>query len=193
MVQKIPLTMTKYDLLIKSNYNVFNVDDLVAIWASSNRRDVLESIKGYINREKVFNIFKGVYVLDKNYNKFELAQKLYTPSYITYYSALAVHGIIFQKYSDIHLFASNSKKIVVDGQKYIFHKMKTKVLMNQKGLDVIDNYTLASPERSICDSLYLNKRLTFDNLRNIKKEKLQEISRIYNNKRLEKDILQLLK
>lgn len=182
---------TKYDLLIQTNKNIFNVDDLVAIWQSSKRRDALESIKGYIQRGKVFNLYKGIYSLRKDIDNFELAQKLYTPSYISYYSALALHGIIFQKYSDIHLCALNSKTIKINEQKFIYHKVKKSILYNRRGFLSEENYIIASPERAICDSLYLNKNITFDNLRNLDRKKILDISKFYQNKRLEKNIEKL--
>ena len=182
---------TKYDLLIQTNKNIFNVDDLVAIWQSAKRRDALESIKGYIRRGKIFNPYKGIYSLSKDFNYFELAQKLFTPSYISYYSALALHGIIFQKYNDIHLCALASKVIEINERKIIYHKIRKSILYNQRGLSSEKNYLIASPERAVCDSLYLNKNITFDNSRNLKKEKMLSISKIYQNKRLERDIEQL--
>ena len=191
MVYLVPYMATKYDLLIQTNKNIFNVDDLVAIWQSAKRRDALESVKGYIRRGKIFNLYKGIYSLRKDFDYFELAQKLFTPSYISYYSALALHGIIFQKYSDIHLCALDSKVIEINERKFIYHKIKKSILYNQRGLSNEKNYLIASPERAICDSLYLNKNSTFDNLRNLEREKMIAISKIYQNKRLERDIEEL--
>lgn len=185
--------MTRYEMLLKSGCGVFNVDDLMVIWKTSTRRETLESIKGYINRKKVYNVYKGIYTSQENYNKLELAQKLVTPSYITYYTALAANGVIFQQYKDIHLFAKNSKKITVNGQNYIYHKVKTQVLMSSLGLKIVDNYTLAGVERSLCDSLYINKNMAFDNLRSINVNTLSDISKIYRNKRLENDVLKMFK
>ena len=191
MVYLVPYMATKYDLLIQTNKNIFNVDDLVAIWQSAKRRDALESVKGYIRRGKIFNLYKGIYSLRKDFDNFELAQKLFTPSYISYYSALALHGIIFQKYSDIHLCALDSKVIEINKRKFIYHKIKKSILYNQRGFSNEKNYLIASPERAICDSLYLNKNITFDNLRNLEREKMIAISKIYQNKRLERDIEEL--
>jgi predicted transcriptional regulator of viral defense system len=184
--------MTKYNLLLKSNKNVFTVDDLVLLWSSEDRRKALESVKGYIRAGKLFSVHKGVYSLDEEYSRFELAQKLYTPSYISYLTALAFHGIVFQYYEDIHLFAENSKNIEVGNEKYIFHKAKDRVLYNDKGIIQIDNYNIASPERAVCDSLYLNPNIGFDNLEQIDENKLTQISMIYENKLLIKRVSKLI-
>lgn len=193
MVYFVPQVMTRYDQLVKSGFNVFNVDDLVAIWSMSDRRDALESIKGYVKRGKIISVFKGIYALEKDYSKFELGQKLFTPAYVSYYSALAFHGIIFQQYEDIHLFAVNSKLLIIDDQKYIYHKVKNEVLNNDTDILNENHYAIASAERAICDSLYLNRTIAFDNLRGVDTQKLERISKIYNNKRLITDIQNLIK
>jgi len=51
---------------------------------------------------------------------------------------------------------------------------------------------IASAERAICDRLYLSPNYYFDNLEAIDKEKLQEISLIYN-KRVILEINNLIK
>lgn len=193
MVHKIPHMETRYELLVKSGLKVFNTDDLVALWKTENRRDALESIKGYVNRGKMFNPFKGIYTFALNYEALELAQKLYPPSYITYYTALAKHGLIFQQYKEIHLFGNKTKKFEINGEEYLFHKVKEEILLNEEGIIQENNYSIASPERAVCDSLYLNNNIAFDNLRNIDVQKMLKIGKLYSNKRLEKDIEKLIK
>ena len=185
--------MTRLEILQKTESNIFTTDDLAVLWEVSDRRDVIESVKDYIRRERMHSIKKGIYSLNKEYDINELAQKLISPSYISYFTALAAHGIIFQKYSEIHSFALYSKNFTVRDQKYIYHKMSERILYTQEGILNEKNYTIASPERAICDSLYLNKNIAFDNLRNIDIKKSGEISNIYQNKRLEVDIKKLIK
>lgn len=185
--------MTRLEILQKTESNIFTTSDLMVLWGVSDRRDVIESVKDYIRRERIFSIRKGIYALNKEYDVKELAQKLISPSYISYYTALAMHGIIFQKYAEIHSFAIYSKTILLEDQKFIYHKMSEKILYIQEGIVNENHYTVASSERAICDSLYLNKTLAFDNLRNIDVDKLKRISLIYENKRLEANIKKLVK
>ncbi len=185
--------MTRLEKLQKTNLNIFTTDDLVILWKVGNRREAIESVKDYIRRERIFSIKKGVYSLTKEYDSKELSQKLITPSYISHYTALGIHGIIFQKYSEIHSMAPYSKTFNINDQTFIYHKTTPEILHSQTGILSQENYTIASPERAICDSLYLNGDTAFDNLRNIDVTKLEEISKIYKNKRLEKDIERLIK
>ena len=71
--------------------------------------------------------------------------------------------------------------------------MNQEILHVQDGIINLENYTIATPERAICDSLNLNKTIAFDNLRNVNSEKLESISKIYNNKRLEADVKKIIK
>lgn len=185
--------MTRIQILQNTNQNIFTTNDLVVLWKVENRRDAIESVKDYIRRKRMYPIKKGIYSLNKDYDSKELAQKLLSPSYISYYTALAIHGIIFQTYSDIHSISQISKTYDIDNQKYIYHKASENILYSQVGIVSSNNYTIASPERAICDSLYLNKDIAFDNLRNIDPLQLSKISKIYDNKRLEKDIKKLIK
>ncbi len=185
--------MTRLEKLQKTNLNIFTTDDLMILWEVSKRREIIESVKDYIRRERMFSVRKGIYSLAKEYNAKELSQKLITPSYISYYTALAVHGVIFQKYSEIHCMALYSKTFEIRDQKFIYHKVSPEILYSQKGILMETNHTIASPERAVCDSLYLNKNLAFDNLRNVDTESLQEIAKMYSNKRLEKDVEKLIK
>jgi len=191
-VDYLPLQMTRLEKLQKTNLNIFTTDDLVILWEVENRREAIESVKDYTRRGRMFSIKKGVYSLTKEYDIKELSQKLITPSYISYYTALGIHGIIFQKYSEIHCMASYSKTFDIKEQKFIYHKTTQEILHSQKGILIEANYTIANPERAVCDSLYLNSNSAFDNLRNVSIEKLQEVAKIYKNKRLEKDIEKLI-
>lgn len=78
-------------------------------------------------------------------------------------------------------------------KKFVFHKLKDSILSNPLWLKNNWKYLIASKERAICDRLYLSKNYYFDNLSEIDFEKLEEISKIYNNKRLVLEINKLIK
>ena len=76
---------------------------------------------------------------------------------------------------------------------FYYHKIATDILLNQNGIIREKLYTIASPERAVCDSLYLDKRISFDNLGGLDANKLRELSLIYKNKRLVCDVNNLIK
>ncbi len=185
--------MTKLEKLISTKKNIFTIQDLGVIWGVDEHQKLLENIKYYLRKGRLKQIKRGVYATQKDYNPFKLAQKIIPLSYISFYTALAKHGVIFQYYDTIHSVALDYKKIEADYQKFTYHKIKPEIFFNNLGIEKKQGYQIASRERAICDSLYLKPKLAFDNLTKINSERILEISKIYNNKNLEKRINNLIK
>ena len=183
--------MTKIEKLLSTRKSVFTVDDLSVLWQQPNRRKLWAVIRYYLRVGKLIKIHSGIYALG-SFTPFEVAQKLITPSYISFHTALGIHGINFQLYQTIHNVALISKTITTKGQQYTYHQMKDNIFFNEIGLIKEDVYSIASPERAICDSIYLSPHITFDNLDDIDLDKLQTIASIYQRQTLLKRIKQIL-
>ena len=69
--------------------------------------------------------------------------------------------------------------------------MPLHVLLDKSGIINAGNYFIASAERALCDKIYKDGLNYFDDLNGLDKEKVLEISKLYKNKRLEKNINQL--
>jgi len=137
--------------------------------------------------KNLYHIRRGFYAKDKNYDRFEFATKIYTPSYISFESVLVNAGVIFQHYRQIFVASYQSKELICDKQKYLFKKLKTSILINGLGIENKENYSIASPERAFLDILYLNKDYYFDNMSSLNWEKIYKILPIYGiNKRMKK-------
>ncbi|MBU4299497.1 hypothetical protein KJ636_05660 [Patescibacteria group bacterium] len=174
--------------LMRAKNTVFTTNDVSLLWGESDVNFVRKKIHRYLKAEKIYSVRKGIYTKDKNYNKYELATKIYTPSYVSFETVLGQSGIIFQFYSQIFIASYLTRELTVDGQMYSFKKIKNSILTNQAGIEVKDNYFIASPERAFLDVVYLNKEYHFDNLINIDWNRVYEILPIYNNKRMEKKV-----
>ncbi len=174
--------------LYKSGSTVLTFKDISLIWKGTNRDLVKRRVNYYVKTGKLYPIRRGVYAKDKNYNNFELAEKIYTPSYISLETVLLLEGIIFQHYSSIYVVSYLSREIKCDKKKIIYKKIKNEILMNPKGLLKKENYYIASKERAVLDTLYLYKNYHFDNLRKINWELCYEIAPIYKNKELIKKL-----
>jgi predicted transcriptional regulator of viral defense system len=183
--------MTKIEKLLNSSQNVFTTQDLSVIWRVSDKNLLYNNIRYYLRTGKLNRVYKGIYSI-RDYSSFEVAQKLTTPSYISFYSALAFHGVIFQLYTSIHSMALNSKKFLLNDKNYVYHKLKAATFFDSLGIDDKGTYYIASPERAVCDSLYLVSDIAFDNLKMIDFEKLKKISKIYDNKRLELEVEKII-
>ncbi|MFH1129236.1 MAG: hypothetical protein V1686_00655 [Patescibacteria group bacterium] len=175
--------------IMRSKNTVFTSKDIALIWNESTPSALKKKIYRYVKAGKMYAIRRGLYAKDKDYNKFELATKIFTPAYIGFETALVKAGFIFQFYGQIFIASYLSREIIVDGQTYIFKKIKDSMLTNKIGIEVNENYYIASPERAFLDILYLHKDYYFDNLSSLNWDKVYEILPIYGgNKRMEKKV-----
>ena len=171
--------------LMRSNKTVLTFKDVVLLWGESDVNFVKKKINRYVKAGKLNAIRRGIYSKNKNYDKYELATKIYTPSYVSMETVLGAAGITFQLYGQIFVVSYTTKEIECDGQKYSYRKIKDTILTNQAGIESKENYSVASPERAFLDVVYLNKDYYFDNLSGLNWDKVYEILPIYGgNKRM---------
>jgi predicted transcriptional regulator of viral defense system len=184
---------TKAEILLSVPQAVFTVDDLAILWQMPDRSKLWESIKYYVRTKRLFTIQRGVYALSKEYSLFEAGIKIFPPAYVSFVTALAYHGALFQYTSEIHLMAQTSKKIELNtGQVFVYHQLKNRVLLNQQGIEKVDNYWIAGLERAICDTSYLVPDFVFEYLGNVDLDKLELMAKIYHNKALEERIADII-
>lgn len=174
--------------ILRSNRTVFSFKDIVLLWGEPGTNTARVRINYYIKKNKLYRIRKGFYSKDKNYDKYELATKICTPSYISFETVLGQSGITFQYYSQIFVASYLTRELKVNGQIYSLKRMKDLILTNQIGIEAKDNYYIAFPERAFLDVIYLNKDYYFDNLSPLNWDKVFKILPIYKNKRMVKKV-----
>lgn len=158
------------------------------LWGEQNTPSAKVRINYYVKKGDLYHIRRGFYAKDQNYDKFELATKIFTPSYISLETVLAKEGVIFQFYSQIFTASYLTRGIDVDGQTYSYKKIKTEILTDPAGIEHKGNYPVATKERAFLDAVYLYKNYYFDNLSGLDWNKVFELLPIYNNKRMEKAV-----
>lgn len=168
--------------------SVFSIKDIALLWEEPDTELVKMRIYRYVKAGKLYSIRRGLYAKDKNYNKNELATKIYTPSYVSFETVLGRAGVTFQHYSQIFAASYLTREITADGQTYSYRKIKDSVLTNNAGIERKRDYSAATPERAFLDTIYLNKGYHFDNLSVLDRNKVFEILPIYSNKRMEKEV-----
>lgn len=178
--------------LALSGKKVFTTEDLAVIWQIPQRRRLIELIKYYLREERLNSIYKGIYAYGDDYTPFDIAQKLVPLSYLSLYTTSQMHGLTFQYYETIYSLSLKSKKYKLGNQGYVYHRVKEPVFYDQLGLVSNGRYTIADKERTITDCLYVFPNFAFDNLGAVDKEKLVALSKIYNNKMLEKRVKELI-
>ena len=174
--------------IYNSKNTVFSIKDIALIWGESNADLVKRRVYRYVKAGKLYAIRKSFYAKDKNYDKLELAIKVYTPSYISFETVLGRAGVIFQLYGQIFVASYLTREITADDQKYSYRKIRDSVLTNNAGIEHKESYSIATPERAFLDVVYLNKNYHFDNLSQLNWGKVFEILPVYGNKRMEEKV-----
>lgn len=181
-------------LLASSGKTVFTTAELAIFWKIEDKNVLRVIISRAIKKGYLKLIRRGVYKLkNKKVNPFELAGKLKKHSYISFETVLAQTGVIFQWHNEIISASNRSLRTENKYGKFLYRKISENALLNNKGIINKGNYFIASAERALCDKLYKDGLIYLDSLSEIDKEKAIEISKIYRNKRLEKDIKKLFK
>jgi predicted transcriptional regulator of viral defense system len=182
--------MEKSDILtiLRSQSSVFTFKDILLATNEANPELLKSRLHYYVKKGELYHIRRGLYAKNKQYDRLELATKIFTPSYVSFETILREAGIIFQHYSTIFVATYQTKEIVCDGQSYSFKKIKDTILTNNIGLEQRGTYFVASKERAFLDLLYLNKRYHFDNLSPLDFDKIFTLLPIYDNKQMAKRV-----
>lgn len=171
--------------ILRSTTSVFTFKALFLTFPSTKASLLKRKLSYYTKKGELYHIRRGMYAKDKNYDRLELANKIFVPSYISFETVLLSSGINFQYYSQIFIASYQNRELLIDDQKYVFRKLKKTLLLNQIGIEKTDHYYIASPERAVLDMLYLHKDYYFDNLSPLNWEKMYDILPIYGgNKRM---------
>lgn len=176
------------DLVLRSKKTVFSNKDVALMWGERADSSVRVRLNYYVKARKLIRARRGLYAKDRNYNRFELATRINTPSYVSFETVLGLSGIIFQYYGNIFVASYMNREMEVDGQKITFIRMKDYVLSNTIGIENEDGYARATKERAFLDRMYVSKDYYFDNLKPLDWDKVFEILPIYHNKSMEKKV-----
>jgi len=171
--------MKHISLLINSGKTVFRRKDLELLL---NIKSV-SGLSNFLTRAKkqniLFPIQNGLWRL-KNYNNSELACKLRIKSYISLETVLYSSGIIFQFSPNIiHCISNNSRNYIVEWTNYVYHKIKDDILFDPIGVNISTNTMIATPERALCDLLYLYPNTNVENIQWLNTKLLKKIITIY--------------
>lgn len=174
--------MNNIGAIIKSKKTVFTFQEIKKILGIPTDAGV----KSFLQRAKanrlLYGHYKGIRTLH-NYDPFEFAQIFRPQSYISLETVLFKEGVFFQYYGNtISCASTDSRNYVIDGKTYAFYKIKSDILNNPIGIRNYEHYRIATPERALCDYVYLHPRATIDAPESINKIRLNQILPIYPQK-----------
>ena len=172
-------------ILIKKKINLLDVNTAQKVFSFRNANSLYKFLQRLERADILKRVTKGKYLFSlKETNDYELANFLFTPSYISLESALSFYGILAQfPYTITSVTPLKTKKIIYNEKEFEFAHLKREYFF---GFIKKDNFLIALPEKALLDELYfISKGLTnisLDelNLSIIKKEKLRRMMKYYN-------------
>ena len=173
--------------LVSRPQTVYTLEEIALLVPDIADSDLKSKVRYFVKMGKLRNLRKGIYAKE-GYNPLELANKIYTPSYISFETVLLKEGIVFQVSETILVASYLSREITVDENKIFYRKMAKQALFDKLGVEEIDGYFIASKERAFLDAIFLYKDYYFDNLRPLDWEKVFELQHIYQSKALVKRV-----
>jgi len=179
------------DSILRSRKSIFSTADIALLWQEQSSAATRVRLHYYVKQNKLIRVRKGLYAKSVDYDKLELATRIFTPSYVSFETVLATKGIIFQYSTQITVASYLSRDATVRDQIYRYKKIKDVVLMNHLGVFQDGVTAIASKERAVLDTLYNANNYHFDNTRSLDWEKIFELLPMYRNKSLTKRVQKL--
>ena len=144
--------------LLRQKVSIFTLRDFARIFQISpkNTRALLSynTRRGNLKRIK-----RGIYIISDNRPaKFEIANYLWKPSYLSFETALSYYGIIPETVYTITSATTNknAKEVDFEGQAYQYRKIKKNLFFGYQPIKIRDRVVLiADKEKAFLDYLYL--------------------------------------
>lgn len=137
-----------------SKKQFFTFTSLSQLFDVKSSRTLEDIIRRLIDEKVLILLEKGKYQVEgANPTSFEVAQFLYSPSYISFETALNYHGILSQFPMEITS-ATTKKGIdkVIEGKNYVYAKLNIKLYT---GYYKEGECLMALPEKALFDQLYM--------------------------------------
>lgn len=171
--------------IYKDKRTLFTFKEIAMLVNETDASRLRQRINYYVKTNAIINIRRGIYAKE-DYNAEELACKIYTPAYLSLEYVLQKAGVIFQYSEKLTAISYLSRTIVADKYNVSYQKIKNDILVNPAGIIRQDNnINIASTERALLDTLYLNKEYYFDVITGIDKLKIIELLPVYRSKNLQ--------
>ena len=141
-------------ILYKKNIELFAVNDARKIFNVDKDNTLYKLLQRLEIKNVIKRLENGKYLfLFKNPIDFEIANFIFSPSYISLESALSFYGILSQfPYTITSIAPKKSKKIILYNKEYEYTHINKKYFF---GFIKKDSFIIATPEKALIDLLYL--------------------------------------
>ncbi len=165
-------------ILSNSGRTVFSLKNLQNLWGS-NLYTTKIIAKRMADKKLITRVDRGYYTLDEEFNIYELANLIISPSYVSLDSSLFYYGISFQVSNIITSVSLLSYQRKVRKMTFKYYAMKDSLFFNLEGISYKDNLAIARPERAVLDCFYFNLLPNIDNKDKLNISYLKKISLYY--------------
>ena len=143
--------------ILQLDKNCFTTSDIKVLLQIEKNRTLEDAVQRLIKSKVLISLERGKYLKGAaNVSDFEIAQFLYSPSYISFETALNYHGILSQFPMEITS-ATTKRRIIkkVLGKVFSYANISTKLFT---GYYKEDKFLMALPEKALFDQLYMIAR-----------------------------------
>ena len=179
--------------ILRSDRTVFKINTVRSLSPGSPVPDNLSRLLSYYRKSGLLESPRaGIYV-KPGYSVEEMSAAIFTPTYISLNYVLSRAGVVFQYDPAITCIGTLSRTVEIDGQTYRYQRIKPEIWMNFEGIRQENGYAIATPERALLDTMYLNPSLCyFDNLSPLDKEAVMRLLPLYEDARLSDRVIDIL-
>lgn len=137
----------------QSYFSISDLEKILGITGSS----LYVTIHRLIKNGVLVKLSRGVFQIASQADQIEqVANQLYYPSYLSFESALAIHGILSQQPYQLSLATTlKSKQMTLGWQRVVYHQLKPALFF---GYVLEQGRYVAEPEKAVLDQLYLISR-----------------------------------
>ena len=178
--------------LYKKPQTVFTLQEIALLFPEIPYGNLKKRMSYFVKSGSIKKLSRGIYAKDQ-FDALELANKIYTPSYISLETVLQKAGVTFQYYESIFAVSYLSRTVEAGGYTIEYRRLKKDILLNKSGIEEQENVVIASPERAFLDAVYLYKDYHFDNLSPLNWDKIMELRNLYNNREFAKRVQEYYK
>ena len=152
-----PRDMDLVRQLARFNKSFWSVADLEKVLGYGTRKSLLVALHRLTASGILERVRRGYYrVSTRPADEAALANVLYRPSYLSFESALARHGILSQiPYAMTFATTRRSKRMTIGGREAEFRQIKKDLFF---GYRLEGGLYVAEPEKALLDELYMMKR-----------------------------------
>lgn len=144
-------------LLEETERPLFTIGDLKKLLKIEKDNTLYKTVEGLIKGKVLICLSKGKYLYrNAKPHDFEIANFLYSPSYISFESALNFYNILIQvPYSITSTTPLRNKVVSFNDKEYFYTHVDSKVYFGYKREST---FLIATPEKALIDLMYLTSK-----------------------------------